>query len=891
MKHVMPNNRSSNKIFTRRWKGVLPFTFSILLAWGCGGQGAGTSSSLDPATKPAPTPEALSTALVTVDSLTREVTVVPEEGAGTRGVFTGGAVSVRTSELLDSPGSTGQKLIRMTLTNNQPQAIGVNGGLRVSFGGFTNLTATPTDISTLTDVKTIAGTGTAGSGDGPASGPVINDIGGICVANDAIYFTTKADGKLKKLANGQVSTIASGLLSPQGIAALSDTTTWVFVAETGRNRVVKIPVGGGAPVPVVGGGGGGAAGDVLAAGQDARFIAPTSLALTSYRINGGATAYRLYVADSGNSKVKVVEDPFGAPVATAFAATTGKPLHLTAGHIGVNQMIFATTNTHVVQATTDSEAPQPFVTVAGTGAAGNVEGAGTVARFSDPQGIVFWNGALFVSDKGNNRVRQMTLMTGGAPGSASSWRVARMAGTGPGTSLDAIGHLAVIGSPGALSVDGEGGLLLGDLHRLRRVTAPGLPYSIGADGGPASTAKVSLANPVGYTAPDRPYLLTSGSVGPGSLAQLPLMSFIIPDGVRLFQFTITIEGDTETPAVLDGKDLEGSRQVTLARTAGDGVPAFRDGVGLGARFAGISSLQALPSGVVYIVDRLNHAIRRMDRRGQVTTIIGGPTKGLMVTEGPGPSASLPNPQALWMNADETEGFAASANAIFRLQRVGPSPERMSDWTLKRVGGSVAGYVEGLGSTARFNGIRHIAATSDDELLISDMTNGRIRKMNLVGSDRGLPDSWNYSSLVTGLNKPCAFAVNLQGDAYIASEAGGVYLLTPNGASQVYAGLLGTFTHVDGVRQQARFGILSGLDVDKSGYIYVSESVTGRVRRISLNSERVTTVIAGGSSAGLEGRGNVASLGAGPTSISTMPDGDLVAADATSIWFARRVVGP
>src|SRR2546423_1857001 len=54
------------------------------------------------------------------------------------------------------------------------------------------------------------------------------------------------------------------------------------------------------------------------------------------------------------------------------------------------------------------------VTIAGTGTAADADGTGDVATINSPSGIAFYKGALFISEAGGNRIREM-IPNSGAP--------------------------------------------------------------------------------------------------------------------------------------------------------------------------------------------------------------------------------------------------------------------------------------------------------------------------------------------------------------------------------------------------------------------------------------------------------------------------------------------
>src|SRR5262249_18435543 len=92
--------------------------------------------------------------------------------------------------------------------------------------------------------------------------------------------------------------------------------------------------------------------------------------------------------------------------------------------------------------------------------------------------------------------------------------------------------------------------------------------------------------------------------------------------------TVTLTTGTEVIAGVDAFTVNavsppGAASSTVSTLAGSaGAPGFTDGTGAAARFRQLAGLAAAPNDVVYVADAGNHAIRRVDASGVVTTIAG-----------------------------------------------------------------------------------------------------------------------------------------------------------------------------------------------------------------------------------------------------------------------------
>jgi len=227
----------------------------------------------------------------------------------------------------------------------------------------------------------------------------------------------------------------------------------VLAACSAPPAVTRYRVGG----TVTGLAGGGAAGMIDDVGAKARFNTPYSLAVTA----GGI----VYVADYGNHRIRkvtaagVVSTLAGSAAGFAdgkgAAAKFANPIGIALDSHG-NLFVGDYSNHRIRKITPDGV----VTTIAGTGTAGLLDGDASLARFNSPWGIaVDSTGAVYVGDRFNYRVRKISGNL------VSTW-----AG-GPAGNLDGAGTAARFNQPLNMAMNAQGFLWIADYSnsRIRRV--------------------------------------------------------------------------------------------------------------------------------------------------------------------------------------------------------------------------------------------------------------------------------------------------------------------------------------------------------------------------------------------------------------------------------------
>jgi sugar lactone lactonase YvrE len=153
--------------------------------------------------------------------------------------------------------------------------------------------------------------------------------------------------------------------------------------------------------------------------------------------------------------------------------------------------------------------------------------------------------------------------------------------------------------------------------------------------------------------------------------------------------------------------------------AGNGRSGFDDGQGNSATFNVPTSLVSDRQGNIYVVDRNNHAIRKVTANGAVTTLAGG-SEGY--SDGNGRNAQFRFPTGIAIDQRGVLYVTDSGNNLVR--KVG------LDGSVTTVAGNRAGFTDGVGNQAQFDNPTGIAFGPDGVLYVADQRNNRIRKIDL-----------------------------------------------------------------------------------------------------------------------------------------------------------------
>src|SRR2546425_416789 len=548
---------------------------------------------------------------------------------------------------------------------------------------------------------------------------------------------------LSPVLNGAAQTITTyagppvpvlGALAPtqyfdrtEGIAP--DSAGGFYFSSSPENRVYRVAADGVLSL-IAGTGTSGFSGDGGPA-VSARLSYPGNLV-----VDGGGN---LYIADWGNDRIRKVntegiistiagngKERFEGDGGAATPASLNGPREVAVDPAG-NVYIADRGNSRIRKVDTVGL----ISTIAGNGTSGfsGDGGLATAASFDAWSLAVDVSGNLYITDPRNNRVRKVN--TAGI--------ISTVAGDG-GDIFGGDGGPATATSvvPIDIFVDPGGNLYLADAsYRVRKVNGDGIITTIACngtsgftgDGGPATAASCV------------PYRVARDSAG----------NLYVADGSSRRIRKVSAAGIITTVA---GRGT--------GQSSGDGGPATL------AELIQPLGVAVDPAGNVYIADEGSNRIRKVNTAGIISTIAGNDTQGFSEDGGPATSASLNDPRGVAV--DPTGNVYITDRGNNRIRKVN------TEGIISTIAGNGKQGFSGDGgpaTSASLNKPREVAVDLAGNVYISDAGNFRIRKVNPAGvistvAGRGTSGFTGDGGPASSAQLvPRGVAVGVQADLYIA----------------------------------------------------------------------------------------------------------------------------
>jgi hypothetical protein len=534
-----------------------------------------------------------------------------------------------------------------------------------------------------------------------------------------------------------------------------------------------------------------------------------------------------------------------------------------------------------IQAQTNYE-PYVFTTLAGNHP-GYTDGSLSEARFDGPTDLAIDSmGNFFVADSDNDIIRKVT-----PAGVVTTFAgVANSVGSSDGT-----GNVARFNRPGDIAIDGSNNVYVADSgnNTIRKITPAGV----------VTTFAGSAGN-------------TGSNDGIGSAARFNFPTGLAFDGLGNLYVVDSINDTIR-------KITAAASVTTLAGAAG--IVGSSDGFGSAARFNRPRRVTLDNAGNLVVSDTTNQTIRKITPAGNVTTLAGSAGQGGH-TEGTGNLARFRNPRGLAVDSANNIYVADTSNLAIRKITPNAVVSTFVDYTagwnrpyglafdrfdnlflsdyydqsiykitpaavVSVFAGSVApGFVNGLGTNARFNYPAGPAMDSMGNIFVAELNNNVIRKITPAGLVSTFAGSGDYGFAdgdgnIARFATPTSVAVDSSDNLYVADWDNNVIRkITPNAIVSTLAGSPTEGGSADGPGPDARFSAPAGVATDSAGNVYVADLGNNTIRKIT--PENIVSTLAGlaGSSGSEDGMGSAARFN-NPNAVAVDSAGNIFVSDGSN----------
>ncbi len=753
-----------------------------------------------------------------------------------------------------------------------PESVAVDSGGNVFIADFYNSRIREI-VKATGNIVTVAGTGVNGfSGDGgPATsaqvyyptGVAVDTSGNVFIAdnyNHRIREILKATGNMITVAGNGSSTdsgdggpaTSAGIAQPEAVTV--DANGNVFIADASGNRIREVVKATGAIITVAGTGMPGSSGDNGPA-TAATLNNPNGVA-----VDGSGN---LYIADSGNNRVREVVKATGNIITIAGTGTHGYsgdngpatsaqlyyPMGVAVDPYG--SVFIADTYNSRIRVIVQSSGT--ILTYAGTGTSGYGGDGGPAGsgNLNFPYALgLDGSGNLFIADTYNNVVREVLPIPAPILGALSptQWTV----------NQSYSGYIPVTGgAPPSGSFLTTSGMPPG-LTASANVTSAGNISSITITGTPTAagiySANLTVRGPSGAPQASRTYTITINAAP--ALGTLSYAQWIA--GVPGYIGTIPVSGGT-TPgltlvsqanlppgltATLRGTSITFTGIPTTTGTYGNVQFTVRDGAG------------ATASGTYSITINAPSP-------GSILTFAGGSYPGYGGDGGPANLAGLYYPAGVAVDGNGNVFIADSYDN--RIREVVKATGNII--TVAGAGAPVYGGDGGPATSATLYHPTGVAVDAGGDIFIADLSDNRVREViaatgtivTVAGNGSATESGDGGPATAAGLNAPEGVAVDAAGNLFIADASGNRVreVIAATGTIITVAGT-GTYGYGgdNGPATAAMLYEPTAVAVDGGGNLFIADTYNDRIREVVQATGTIIT-IAGTGSVGYGGDGGPA----------------------------------
>jgi sugar lactone lactonase YvrE len=365
--------------------------------------------------------------------------------------------------------------------------------------------------------------------------------------------------------------------------------------------------------------------------------------------------------------------------------------------------------------------------------------------------------------------------------------------------------------------------------------------------------------------PDKLYV--GGVLIPFTLPSPPVphMDFIVPAGMKSGQIQVEWKGK-----MINGPVLTYDSLYYVSTIAGrPGVSGGTDGPAASALFNKPGGVAIDKAGNIYVCERWNHRIRKINTAGVVSTLAGNGTAGY--AEGQGTAARFNEPKDL---AVDNNGYVyvtdRSNSAVRKISPDGTTSTLASGLfdpmgididqngvvyitagmkvikisaagqVTELAGSGWYGDVDGTGANAQFSNPNDVAINNNGDLFVCDAGSNKIRKVTQAGVVTSFAGtrivSWGYADgqgAAARFGNPTSLVADGDNTLYVLEYTNGlVRVITPDAMVGTFAGIYNYFGHQDGLARKALFHDPLGIATDKKGTFYIADHLNHCIRKIS-----------------------------------------------------------
>ncbi len=695
----------------------------------------------------------------------------------------------------------------------------------------------------LTIVAGTAGPGYSGDGGPASTAELsfpkavaFDSLGNLYVADSGNHRVRKVDpeGRITTVAGSGVlgysgdasAAVAARISVPLGVAA--DAAGNLYIADTLNERVRKVHPDGrittvaGSGVQGFGGDGGPA--------SAARLSFPAAVAADE--------AGNLYIADSGNHRVRRVDPDgrittvagsglqgFGGDGGPAVAARLNSPRGVSTDAAG-NLYIADTFNERVRKVDPHGR----ITTIAGSGARGygGDDGLAINAQLSLPKAVaVDRAGSLYIADYGNSRVRRVD-----PEGRITS--IPERFSRPDGLALDPAGNLYVV-------VESDFRVYRLTPQLQPESSAPRRVAAASTRGKRANHGVRREIEAHWSSVPPRLVARNSGRIAtietvagirPADKGTAKDAWLSGPRGVAVHSDGSLYIADSDNHRVLMVTAAD-----TFTTVAGTGVRGSDgdDGPASAAQLNIPTSVAVHSDGSLYIADSANHRVRKVDPNGTISTVAGIGGRGYNRADTTATTAQLSQPTGVAVDSDGILYIADRDNHLVR--KVDPSSDTIS--TVAGTGNSGYNGEKEDATTAQLSSPSGVALSEDGTLYIAETGSNRIRKIEKSGK---ISTEWVGILSGHLLNQPTGVAV-YKDTLYIADSGNHLVQKVGGSRTidRVAGTKTPGYEGDDGPAISAQLSRPSGVALSSDGTLYIADSDNHLVRKVDPGNDYISRV--------------------------------------------------